>query len=455
MIEEIMYDEQQIEYLTDLLANKKYAQLIYEFRHDHEVDVARFMETLPDDETAFVFRMLPKEMSAEVFAHLESETQLRVVEAFTDEETTNMLNQLFIDDAVDFIEEMPANMVNRILRLVSPAKRQLINRYLQYPEDSAGSIMTAEYTRLEKDMTVAEAITHLRAVGEDRETIYTLYVTDEQRKLEGVTSVRTLLLANDDERIGQIMERDVIFATTDVDREEVAKLFHRYDFLSIPIVDQENRLVGIVTVDDAVDVLQDETTEDFEKMAAISPSEKPYLKTSFLELGKNRIMWLLILMGSGMLNGLILQKNEVAWTTMPLLVSFVPMLTGTGGNVGAQSSTLMIRGMTLGEIKFSDIFKVIIKESATSLIIGVVLAALSFLRIIIFNKDIVAASILALAMIFTVVMAAIIGGVLPLVAKKLKIDPALMAAPLITTIVDATALVIYFGIATGIMSLIN
>ena len=438
MIEEIMYDEQQIEYLTDLLANKKYAQLIYEFRHDHEVDVARFMETLPDDETAFVFRMLPKEMSAEVFAHLESETQLRVVEAFTDEETTNMLNQLFIDD-----------------RLVSPAKRQLINRYLQYPEDSAGSIMTAEYTRLKKDMTVAEAIAHLRAVGEDRETIYTLYVTDEQRKLEGVTSVRTLLLANDDERIGQIMERDVIFATTDVDREEVAKLFHRYDFLSIPIVDQENRLVGIVTVDDAVDVLQDETTEDFEKMAAISPSEKPYLKTSFLELGKNRIMWLLILMGSGMLNGLILQKNEVAWTTMPLLVSFVPMLTGTGGNVGAQSSTLMIRGMTLGEIKFSDIFKVIIKESATSLIIGVVLAALSFLRIIIFNKDIVAASILALAMIFTVVMAAIIGGVLPLVAKKLKIDPALMAAPLITTIVDATALVIYFGIATGIMSIVN
>jgi magnesium transporter len=345
-------------------------------------------------------------------------------------------------------------MVNRILRLVSPAKRQLINRYLQYPEDSAGSIMTAEYTRLKKDMTVAEAITHLRAVGEDRETIYTLYVTDEQRKLEGVTSVRTLLLANDDERIGQIMERDVIFATTDVDREEVAKLFHRYDFLSIPIVDQENRLVGIVTVDDAVDVLQDETTEDFEKMAAISPSEKPYLKTSFLELGRNRIMWLLILMGSGMLNGLILQKNEVAWTTLPLLVSFVPMLTGTGGNVGAQSSTLMIRGMTLGEIKFSDFFKVIAKESATSLVIGIVLAALSFLRIIIFNKDIVAASILALAMIFTVVMAAIIGGVLPLVAKKLKIDPALMAAPLITTIVDAAALGIYFAIATGIMSLV-
>ncbi len=454
MIDEIMDDEQKIEYLTDLLTSKNYTRLIYELRHVHEVDVALFMETLPDDETAFVFRMLPKEMSAEVFAHLEAETQLRVVEAFTDEETTIMLNQLFIDDAVDFIEEMPANMVNRILRLVTPAKRQLINRYLQYPEDSAGSIMTAEYTRLKKDMTVAEAIAHLRAVGEDRETIYTLYLTDAQRRLEGVTSVRALLLSKDDVRIEEIMQRDVIYATTDVDREEVAKLFHRYDFLSIPIVDQENRLVGIVTVDDAVDVLQDETTEDFEKMAAISPSEKPYLKTSFLELGRNRILWLLILMGSGMINGLILQKNEAAWTALPLLVSFVPMLTGTGGNVGSQSSTLMIRGMTLGEIKFSDIFKVIAKESATSLLIGIVLAALSFLRIMIFNKDIVAASILALAMIFTVVMAAIIGGVLPLVAKKLKIDPALMAAPLITTLVDAAALGIYFAIASAMLSIV-
>ncbi len=450
---EELNEEQNIEYLTELLRSHDYAKLIYEFRHDNEVDVALFMETLPDDETAFVFRMLPKEMSAEVFAHLETETQRRVVEAFTDEETTNMLDQLFIDDAVDFLEEMPANMVSRILRLASPAKRQVINRYLQYPEDSAGSIMTAEYTRLKKDMTVAEAIAHLRSVGEDRETIYTLYVTDDQRVLEGVTSVRTLLLAKDDERIEDIMWTDVIRATTDEDREQVAQLFHRYDFLSIPIVDHENRLVGIVTVDDAVDVLQDETTEDFEKMAAISPSEKPYLKTSFLELGKHRILWLLILMVSGMVNGVILQKNEAAWTAMPLLVSFIPMLTDTGGNVGAQSSTLMIRGMTLGEIKFSDIFRVIMKESATSLIIGTVLAGLSFIRIIVFNKDIVAAAILATAMIVTVFMAAIVGGVLPLVAKKLKIDPAIMAAPLITTLVDAAALGIYFAIATGLMAI--
>ena len=454
MIVETMDQEQNIKDLTSLLRNQEYAQLIHELHHVHEVDVAIFMETLPDDETAFVFRMLPKEMSAEVFAHLEPETQLRVVEAFTDEETTAMLDELFIDDAVDFIEEMPANMVNRILRLVTPAKRQLINRYLQYPEDSAGSIMTADYTRLKKDMTVKEAIAHLRAVGEDRETIYTLYVTDEQRRLEGVTSVRALLLSNDETRVEEIMQRDIISATTDADREEVAKLFHRYDFLSIPIVDQESRLVGIVTVDDAVDVLQEETTEDFEKMAAISPSEKPYLKTSFLELGKQRITWLLILLVSGMINGLILQKNEAAWTSMPLLVSFIPMLTDTGGNVGSQSSTLMIRGMTLGEIKISDFFKVVMKESTTSFLIGVVLAALSFLRVIIFDKDVVAATILALAMFVTVVMAAVIGGILPLIAEKLKIDPAIMAAPLITTLVDAAALGIYFAIATGLMALV-
>ena len=454
MIVEKMNEKQHIEYLTSLLRNQDYTRLIYEFRHDHEVDVALFMETLPDDETAFVFRMLPKEMSAEVFAHLEPETQLRVIEAFTDEETTTMLDELFIDDAVDFIEEMPANMVNRILRLVTPAKRQLINRYLQYPEDSAGSIMTAEYTRLKKDMTVAEAIAHLRTVGEDRETIYTLYVTDGQRKLEGVTSIRTLLLSEDEELIGEIMERDVIYVTTDDDREKVAKLIQRYDFLSIPVVDQENRLVGIVTIDDAVDVLQDETTEDFEKMAAISPSEKPYLKTSFLELGKQRITWLLILLVSGMVNGVILQKNEAAWTAMPLLVSFIPMLTDTGGNVGSQSSTLMIRGMTLGEIKLSDFFKVVVKESATSILIGAVLGVFSFIRVMIFDKDIIAAAILALAMFVTVVMAAVIGGILPLIAQKLKIDPALMAAPLITTLVDAAALGIYFAIATGLMALV-
>jgi magnesium transporter len=411
------------------------------------------METLPDDETAFVFRMLPKEICAEVFAHLESDTQRRVVEAFTDEETTQMLDQLFVDDAVDFLEEMPANMVNRILRLTNPDKRRVINRYLQYPEDSAGSIMTAEYTRLKQDMTVAQAITHLRTFGEDRETIYTCYVTDEQRFLEGVISVKAILLADDGERIGDIMETDIISVNTTMDREEVVRLFHKYNFLAIPVVDNENRLVGIVTIDDAVDVMQEETTEDFEKMAAIAPSEKPYLKTSFWQHGMHRITWLFILMVSGMINGLILEKHEAAFIAYPLLVSFIPMLTDTGGNVGSQSSTLMIRGMTLGEIKISDIFRVIIKESATSLLMGTVLSAVNFVRVYLIYRDFTTALILALAMIATVFMAAVIGGILPLIAKKLRIDPAIMAAPLITTLVDAAALAIYFAIAVALLKI--
>ena len=450
---EKMNEKLSISHLNELLNDRDYASLLSELREDNEVDVALFMETLPDDETAFVFRMLPKEICAEVFAHLEPETQRRVVEAFTDEETTQMLDQLFVDDAVDFLEEMPANMVNRILRLTNPDKRRIINRYLQYPEDSAGSIMTAEYTRLKRDMTVAQAITHLRTFGEDRETIYTCYVTDDQRFLEGVISVKTILLADDKDRIGDIMETDIISANTSMDREEVARLFHKYDFLAIPIVDNENRLVGIVTIDDAVDVLQEETTEDFEKMAAIAPSEKPYLKTSFWQHGMHRITWLFILMVSGMINGLILQKHEAAFIAYPLLVSFIPMLTDTGGNVGSQSSTLMIRGMTLGEIKFSDIFKVVIKESATSLLMGVVLSVVNFLRVYLVYRDLTTALILALAMVATVFMAAVIGGILPLIAKKLKIDPAIMAAPLITTLVDAAALAIYFAIAVSLLKI--
>ncbi len=450
---EKMDEKLYISHLNKLLNDRDYASLLGELREDNEVDVALFMETLPDDETAFVFRMLPKEICAEVFAHLEPETQRRVVEAFTDEETTQMLDQLFVDDAVDFLEEMPANMVNRILRLTNPDKRRIINRYLQYPEDSAGSIMTAEYTRLKRDMTVAQAITHLRTFGEDRETIYTCYVTDDQRFLEGVISVKTILLADDKDRIGDIMETDIISANTSMDREEVARLFHKYDFLAIPIVDNENRLVGIVTIDDAVDVLQEETTEDFEKMAAIAPSEKPYLKTSFWQHGMHRITWLFILMVSGMINGLILQKHEAAFIAYPLLVSFIPMLTDTGGNVGSQSSTLMIRGMTLGEIKFSDIFKVVIKESATSLLMGVVLSVVNFLRVYLVYRDLTTALILALAMVATVFMAAVIGGILPLIAKKLKIDPAIMAAPLITTLVDAAALAIYFAIAVSLLKI--
>ncbi|NLA72001.1 MAG: magnesium transporter [Clostridiaceae bacterium] len=448
-----MNEKEYIDHLTELLNLRDYTSLLNEIRDDNEVDVALFMESLPDDETAFVFRMLPKEICAEVFAHLEPDTQRQVVAAFTDEETTSMLDQLFVDDAVDFLEEMPANMVSRILLLTNPDKRRVINRFLQYPEDSAGSIMTAEYTRLKQDMTVAQAITHLRTFGEDRETIYTCYVTDDQRFLEGVISVKAILLADDKDKIGDIMERDVISVKTTIDREEVVHLFHKYDFLSVPVVDHEHRLVGIVTIDDAVDVMQEETTEDFQKMAALAPSEKPYLKTSFFEHGMHRIAWLFILMISGMINGLILEKNEAAFLAFPLLVSFIPMLTDTGGNVGAQSSTLMIRGMTLGEIKFGDIFKVIMKESATSMLMGLVLSSVNFLRVYLVYGDATTALILALSMMATIFMAAVLGGVLPLLAKKMKIDPAIMAAPLITTIVDAAALAIYFGIAVSLLSI--
>ncbi len=450
---EKMNEELYIDHLNSLLDERNYAGLVSELRADNEVDVALFMETLPFDQTAFIFRMLPKETCAEVFAHLEPETQRRVAEAFTDEETTHMLDQLFVDDAVDFLEEMPANLVSHILRLTNPEKRRVINRYLQYPEDSAGSIMTAEYTRLKQDMTVAQAITHLRTFGEDRETIYTCYVTDDRRFLEGVISVRAILLADDKDRIGDIMETEVISVQTTMDREEAVQLFHKYDFLAIPVVDQENRLVGIVTIDDAVDVMRDETTEDFERMALILPSERPYLKTSFWKHGLHRITWLFILMVSGTINGIILQKNEAAFLAFPLLVSFIPMLTDTGGNVGAQSSTLMIRGMTLGEVRFNDIFRVILKESATSLLIGAVLSVFNFLRVYLLYKDPITALILALAMLATVFMAAIIGGILPLIAKKLKIDPAIMAAPLITTVVDAVALIVYFGIAVSLLNI--
>lgn len=441
-------DRRYIDYLSTLLKERNFRRLQYELSDDNEVDIAAFMNTLPDDLTALVFRMLPKEMGAEVFAHLSSDAQYSIAIAFTDEETTDLMDELFIDDAVDFLEEMPANFVTRVLRFANPEKRQVINRYLQYPEDSAGSIMTAEYTRFRKDMSVAEAIRHLRTYGENRETIYTCYVTDPNRILEGVISVKTLLLADNEERIGDIMETDVISASTTDDKEDVARLFHKYDFLAIPIVDHEMRLVGIVTVDDAVDVMQQETTEDFEIMAAIEPSEKPYLKTSVFELSRHRIVWLLVLMVSAMISGHILERYETALTALPLLFTFVPMLTDTGGNVGSQSSTLLIRGMTLGEIGLSDIWRVIWKELRVSLLLGSGLAVVNFIRIYAMYHHFQAALIIAITMLATVCMAAILGGILPLFAKAVKLDPAIMAAPLITTLVDAGALLIYFKVAT-------
>ncbi|MDO5733913.1 MAG: magnesium transporter [Eubacteriales bacterium] len=451
MDKELMTREEYWDYLRDLLKERRYLKLRHELVDDNEVDIANFIEELHEDEAAVVFRMLPKQLGAEVFAHLEPSSQRNLAKAFSDREVADMLDKLFVDDAVDFLEEMPASVVKRLLAITDSEKRQLINHFLQYPEDSAGSIMTAEFTDLKKNMTVGQAIEHLRKHGEDRETIYTCYVTNAQRILEGVVSVKALLLADDDELIGDLMETDIVKANTLDDQENVANLFHTYDFLAIPVVDNENRLVGIVTVDDAVDIMQEEVTEDFEKMAAMMPSERPYLKTSTFSHAKSRIPWLLILMISAMVNGHILERYEQAFVALPALVFFIPMLTDTGGNVGSQTSTMMIRGMTLREIGFGDIFRVLWKETRVSMIMGLVLAVINFIRIYI-SYDFTIAMTVSVALFVTVFMSAAIGGILPLVASRLKLDPAIMAAPLITTIVDAGALVIYFATAHLLLS---
>lgn len=438
--------EEYWDYLTKLLDERNYVLLRQELIDDNDVDLADFIEELSEEHAAVVFRMLPKELGAEVFAHLDFDAQQALAKAFSDREVAEMLEKLFVDDAVDFLEEMPASVVKKVLALTDAEKRSVINHFLQYPEDSAGSIMTAEFTNFKKDMTVRQAIDYLRRRGEDRETIYTCYVTNARRILEGVISVKTLLLADDHERVGDLMETDIVTAHTLDDQEDVARLFHIYDYLAIPIVDNENRLVGIVTVDDAVDVLQEEATEDFEKMAAMVPSERPYLRTSVFQHAKSRIPWLLILMLSATLNGSILAHYEEAFTVLPALVFFMPMLTDTGGNVGSQTSTMMIRGMSLHEIEFSDIFRVIWKETCVSLTMGLVLGLINFIRIY-FAHGLMIAFTVSLALLATVFMSAILGAVLPLLAKKIRLDPAIMAAPLITTLVDAGALVIYFGTA--------
>ncbi|MDO5738130.1 MAG: magnesium transporter [Eubacteriales bacterium] len=435
----------------DLLASHRYLKLRHELVEANEIDIADFIEELNEDEAAVAFRLLPKELGADVFAHLEVHVQQALAKAFTDIEVAEMLDKLFVDDAVDFLEEMPASVVKRILANTGNEKRDVINHYLQYPEDSAGSIMTAEFTDLKKQMTVSQAIEHLRKNGQDKETIYTCYVINSQRILEGVVSVRSLLLADDNETIENIMETDIVKAHTLDDQEQVANLFHTYDFLAIPVVDNENRLVGIVTVDDAVDILQEEVTEDFEKMAAMAPSERPYLKTSILHHAKRRIPWLLFLMISAMINGGILEHFEHAFITLPALIFFIPMITDTGGNVGSQTATMMIRGMTLGEIEFSDLFKVIWQETKVSLLIGAVLAVVNFIRIYM-GFDAIIAFTVSMALLVTVFMSAVVGAILPLIASKLKMDPAIMAAPLITTLVDAGALVIYFSIARMLLS---
>ncbi len=437
-----------------LVGQRNYRALREALSEMNETDVAQFIEDLPDENKTLVFRTLSKEQEMDVFAELSPDTQQRIIATVSEREIGDLLDELAVDDAVDMLEEMPAKLVRRVLKSASPDARMRINEFLRYPENSAGSIMTAEFTELRKDMTVEDAIKRLRRVGEDKETIYTCYVIDDTRHLEGVVTVKDLLLAFDADTVEELMEPDVIFARTADDREEVVRTMAKYDFISMPVVDAERRLVGIVTVDDAVDVMQEEATEDFEKMAAMAPSERPYLKTGAAVLAKNRFLWLLVLMVSGMITGAILGWFEAIFLALPVLVTFIPMLTDTGGNAGSQSSTLVIRGMALGEIEMRDFAAVLWKELCVSFLVAVPLAAVNFARIAIFQPDDMRAGlVVSLTMVGTVVLANTAGSMLPILAKRLKIDPALMAAPLISTLVDACSLVIYFGVAILLLGL--
>ena len=433
-----------IQALLELLERRDLHALRAALLEENEVDIAEFLEELPQDKIVVVFRALPKEMAAEVFSNLEPDTQQVIIQSATDQEVSAIVEELYVDDAVDMLEELPANVVKRVLKAARPDTRKLINQFLNYPDNSVGSIMTAEFTDLKQSMTVAQAIAHIRRTGENSESVYTCYVTDAGRRLEGVLTIKELLLAQDEQLIADLMETE--------DQEEAVARMMKYDFISLPVVDKEGRLVGIVTVDDVMDVMEEEATEDFEKMAAMAPSEKPYLKTSVLSLAKHRILWLLVLMISGMITGGILGQYEAAFAAMPLLVTFIPMLTDTGGNAGSQSSTLVIRGMAVGEIQLKDFAKVFWKELRVSMLVGVVLSAVNFVRLIItYPGNQMVALTVALALFVTVLLAKTVGGVLPMVAKLCHADPAIMAAPLITTIVDAISLVVYFRIACALL----
>lgn len=437
-----------------LVEQKQFRRLKDILSDMNEVDTASFIEQLNSEKTVVVFRMLPKEQAADVFACLPIDKQEHIINSITDSELQYIIEDLFVDDAVDMLEELPATVVKRVLKNAAPETRNLINQFLNYPENSAGSIMTAEYIGLKKHMTVEQAFAYIRRNGVDKETIYTCYVTDDKRKLEGVVTVKDLLMSPYETLVGDILDSHVIKVVTTEDQEAVAETFNKYDLLSLPVVDHENRLVGIVTVDDAVDVMQQEATEDIEKMAAMLPSERPYLKESVFNLAKNRILWLLVLMLSSMITGGILAKYEAAFAALPLLVTFIPMLTGTGGNAGSQSSTLIIRGLTTGEVRPGDIMKVIWKEIRVGIIVGIILGAINFIRLVLmYPGNTMICLTVVLSLFCTVIMAKTIGCMLPIIASKLRLDPAIMAAPLISTIIDAFSLIVYFQIACRLLSI--
>lgn len=442
------------ENIKDLLHQKNWAKLKIILEDMNEQDIAELFMELEERDLTLIYRLLPKELAAEVFVNMEPEYQEALIRAFSDSELREVLDELYVDDAVDMIEEMPATLVKRILKHTDPEMRKSINEILRYPEDSAGSIMTTEYVDLKRSMTVSDAFTRIRRTGVDKETIYTCYVTDSKRKLKGVVTAKELLLADEGDLIRDIMEPNVISVSTREDKEVVADLFQKYDFLALPVVDGEERLVGIVTVDDAIDVLQEEMTEDIEKMAAITPTDKPYLKMSVFENYKKRIPWLMLLMVSATFTEKIINHFEGALTACVALTAFIPMLTGTCGNCGAQSSATIIRGMSLGDIQFRDTFKVIMKEMAIALACGFTLACVNFVKLMIFDDvGVFVALAVSVTMLMAVVFAKVVGSILPVLAKKIGFDPAVMSSPFISTIVDAVTLLIYFTIASAILKL--
>ncbi len=462
-MEEEIREEQFIEKLEELIKEKKYGLVRTMLVDINPADIALLFDELPKEDLPLLFRILPKELAAETFVEMDPDKQELLISAFSDRELSDVINELYVDDAVDLVEEMPALVVKRILKHADPEMRKSINELLKYPKDSAGSIMTTEYVDLKKHMTVAQSFERIRKIGVDKETIYTCYVTDASRSLIGILSVKELLLADSSAAVEDIMETNLISVHTLDDKEDVARMFDKYDFLAIPVVDAENRLVGIVTVDDAIDVIQEENTEDIAKMAAIMPSEDTYLKTPAITHAKNRISWLLFLMLSATITGSIIQYYEDAFISIPILVAFVPMLMGTGGNCGSQSSTMVIRGLALDEIKFKDFFRVLFKECKVSLLTGTALALANALRVFLMyhsNGDVLRqisvgklALVSGLSLVGTVLLAKCLGCILPMLAKKVKIDPALMAAPLLSTILDTCSVLIFFNISTWILGL--
>jgi len=441
-----------MQHLRELYRQKNFQQLIEELNGLHEADLAEYFKELDGDERIILFRFLKKDLAARVFSYMEKEEQMGLINAITDHSLRDLLAGLAFDDKIDLLEEMPANVAKKILQNVSKEERKIINQFLKFPENSAGSIMTIEYVDLKEHYTVAYALDHIRKTGVNKETIYTCYVIDGNRHLRGTVSLKDIIMADPDMTVGELMEEKTISVQTTDDQEEVAALFKKYDLLSVPVLDHENRLIGIITIDDIIDVIEEEGTEDFYRMAAMEATEDDYLSTGVFTLAKKRILWLMVLMVSATITGNIIGHFQAVLHSALSLTVFIPMLMGTGGNAGAQSSTLIIRGMAVGELKRGDALKVLFKELRVSLVVGAALGIVNYARIILFEGESATVALtVSITVFLTIVLAKLTGSILPIVAKSIGLDPALIAAPLLTTIIDAMALLVYFNIALMIL----